>query len=52
MKHFWSLLAAYGLAWAVFFGYFFHLARRVQRLEDELGRLRQRQQTQPPPPTD
>jgi|GEM_PF-771301 CcmD family protein len=50
MKNFWSLLAAYGLAWAIFFGYLLTLARRLGRLEEQLRRLRAERKAAPPEP--
>jgi len=41
MKNFDSLLAAYFVFWAVVFAYQFTVARRLNRAEDELRRLKQ-----------
>ncbi len=41
MKNFDSLLAAYLVFWAVIFAYQFTVAKRLNRAEDELQRLKQ-----------
>ncbi|HEV2388761.1 MAG TPA: CcmD family protein [Candidatus Acidoferrales bacterium] len=42
MKNFWSILIAYLAAWAIFFGYYASVGRRLARLEAELRRLSDR----------
>jgi CcmD family protein len=42
MRNFWSILAAYLAAWAIFFVYSATVGRRLARLEDEFRRLRER----------
>jgi CcmD family protein len=42
MKNFWSILIAYLAAWAIFFGYYASVGRRLARLETELRRLKER----------
>jgi len=41
MKHFEFLFAAWMMVWAVFFVYEVSVARRVNRLHEELNRLKQ-----------
>lgn len=41
MKNFWSILIAYLAAWAIFFGYYASVGRRLTRLEAELRRLKE-----------
>jgi cytochrome c biogenesis protein CcdA len=48
MKNFWSLLAAYGLGWAIFFGYLLTLLKRLGRLEEKLRRLQAARQVSRP----
>lgn len=40
MKNLGSLMAAYLVAWAIFFVYHFTVAQRLARLRDEVERLR------------
>jgi hypothetical protein len=40
MRNFWSILIAYLAAWAIFFGYYATVGRRLARLEDDFRRLR------------
>ena len=40
MKNIGSLMAAYFFAWAIFFGYYVSVARRLNRLQGELNRLK------------
>jgi CcmD family protein len=42
MRNFWSILIAYLAAWAIFFGYYASVGRRLTRLEGELRRLKDR----------
>jgi CcmD family protein len=42
MKNFWSILAAYLVAWAIFFVYSATVGRRLARLEDQFRRLKER----------
>lgn len=41
MRNFESLLAAYALAWAIFFGFLLLLGARLSRVQDELQRLKE-----------
>jgi CcmD family protein len=41
MKNLESLMAAYLAVWAIFFVYYFTVARRVARLQEELKRLKE-----------
>ena len=41
MRNFWSLLAAYMIAWAIFFGFLLLLRARISRVQDELQRLKE-----------
>jgi CcmD family protein len=41
MKNLESLMAAYFAVWAIFFVYYFTVARRVARLQEELKRLKE-----------
>ena len=40
MKNFESLFAAYILVWAIFFVYYFSVARRLAEVRDELKALK------------
>ena len=40
MKNFDSILAAYLLGWAIFFGYYITVSRRMNSLADEVSRLK------------
>jgi len=40
MKNFESLFAAYILVWAIFFVYYFTVARRLAELREELNALK------------
>lgn len=42
MKNFESLLAAYLLAWAVFFGFLVSVSLRLGRAQEELQRLKEK----------
>jgi CcmD family protein len=42
MRNFWSILVAYLAAWAIFFGYYASVGRRLARLEGEFRRLKER----------
>jgi len=42
VKNFESLLAAYLIAWAIFFGYHILVGRRLAQLRDEVERLKAR----------
>ena len=41
MKNLNSLFAAYLLGWAIFFGYYVSVGRRLASLRDEVDRLKQ-----------
>jgi CcmD family protein len=41
MKNLESLMAAYLAVWAIFFVYYFTVARRLARLQEELKRLKE-----------
>ena len=41
MKNFESLFAAWMVVWAVFFVYEFSVGRRIDRLREEIARLKQ-----------
>ena len=41
MKNFWSILAAYLIAWAIFFGFLISVASRLNRVRQELQRLKE-----------
>jgi hypothetical protein len=41
MKNLGSILAAYLLGWAIFFGYFLTVAQRTSALREEMKRLRE-----------
>jgi CcmD family protein len=41
MKNLNSIMAAYFVAWAIFFVYHFTVARRLSRLREEVVKLRQ-----------
>ncbi len=41
MKNMGSIMAAYIATWAIFFVYYFTVARRVARLSDDVERLKQ-----------
>ena len=40
MKNFDSILAAYLLGWAIFFGYYISVSRRTLALREEIDRLK------------
>ena len=40
MKNLGSIFAAYLLGWAIFFGYFLSVGRRMASLRDEVERLK------------
>jgi CcmD family protein len=40
MKNLSSVFAAYLVAWAIFFGYYVTVGRRMAALRDEVGRLK------------
>lgn len=40
MKNFDSILAAYLIGWAIFFGYYVSVSRRMNSLSDEISRLK------------
>lgn len=42
MRNFWSILVAYLVAWAIFFGYYASVGRRLTRLESDFRRLKER----------
>jgi CcmD family protein len=42
MRNFWSILIAYLVAWAIFFGYFATVGNRLARLENDFRRLREK----------
>lgn len=42
MMNFWSILVAYLAAWAIFFGYYATVGRRLARLENDFRRLKER----------
>jgi hypothetical protein len=41
MRNFESIFAAYVVGWAVFFGYYITIARRLSRAEEDLRRLKE-----------
>ena len=41
MKNFWSIFAAYLIAWAIFFGFLLSLGSRLARVQQELQRLKE-----------
>ena len=41
MKNFWSIVAAYLVAWAIFFGYSLSVSYRLAHVEENLKRLKQ-----------
>ena len=41
MKNFWSIFAAYLIAWAIFFGFLISVASRLNRVRQELQRLKE-----------
>lgn len=42
MMNFWSILIAYLVAWAIFFGYYLTVGNRLARLENDFRRLKDR----------
>jgi hypothetical protein len=40
MKNFESILAAYLIGWAIFFGYYISVSRRTSALRSEIERLK------------
>lgn len=41
MKNFWSIFAAYLIAWAILFGFLMSVASRLGRVQQELERLKE-----------